>query len=620
MNIKDIKNKLNKLSVILLTLPILGGVGGSFLLTSCSSMLTPDSDLVEFEDDNKLDNVQDTLYSVMGIIKKMQVIADRTVLLGEVRGDLLQTKAKATTSIKELADFEVSDDNEYNNIADYYAVINSCNYYLDNVNADLHRLGDPVFEREIAVVKTYRAWTYLQLAKIYGKVPFVTSAITAIDQAEAAQNMEYSDMKQICDYFINELTPLVETLQPNYGTIYGTYNSQKYFIPVRVLLGEMCLWTDRYEQAAQFFFDYLTYRDNCKPTKTNSVQWASNIIDEFSTGSPRPWDSYFNSLVDELISVIPMETSEYNGLISHINDVYSSTRNNNYYAQVVPSAAMKSLSRAQQYCQVNNLPGSATQKDTVNIVYDGNKGINFVDRDGTIRKSFPSISKEDYAGDLRFCANYSYNQVNRDIHSPYSSDVDEIAKFSSSGYSVSIVPIYRVQQIYLMFAEALNRAGYPETAFAILKYGIGQDIIEKHPKWISEREQERAKKYLAFNINANSPKNNFDVNNTQGIHSRGCGDVWADSLYILPQPEVELASFEDTLQYQIPLVEKYILDEMALEEAFEGHRFYNLMRIAIRRNDESILAKPVSNRTGVENAALYQKLMDRQNWYLQIKK
>ena len=46
-------------------------------------MLETESDLVMFEEDNTLNHATDSVYSVMGIINKMQVIADRVVLLGE---------------------------------------------------------------------------------------------------------------------------------------------------------------------------------------------------------------------------------------------------------------------------------------------------------------------------------------------------------------------------------------------------------------------------------------------------------------------------------------------------------------------------------------------------------
>ena len=87
MNMKD------KFLVLLLLL--------SFM--SCGKMLETDSEMVEFAGDNTLDTPEDTLYSVMGIIRGMQVVADRTILLGEIRADLMQVNESATTDIKALA-------------------------------------------------------------------------------------------------------------------------------------------------------------------------------------------------------------------------------------------------------------------------------------------------------------------------------------------------------------------------------------------------------------------------------------------------------------------------------------------------------------------------------------
>ena len=49
-------------------------------------------------------------------------------------------------------------------------------------------------------------------------------------------------------------------------------------------------------------------------------------------------------------------------------------------------------------------------------------------------------------------------------------------KFNSAN-----VPLYRVATIYLRLAEAINRMGYPDAAFAILKEGINYDGDEDHP-------------------------------------------------------------------------------------------------------------------------------------------
>lgn len=58
---------------------------------------------------------------------------------------------------------------------------------------------------------------------------------------------------------------------------------------------------------------------------------------------------------------------------------------------------------------------------------------------------------------------------------------------------------------------------------------------------------------------------------------------------------------------------------MALEGAFEGYRFYDLMRVALRRDDPSYLANAISLRNGTEDAQLRALLMDTKNWYLPLK-
>ena len=75
------------------------------------------------------------------------------------------------------------------------------------------------------------------------------------------------------------------------------------------------------------------------------------------------------------------------------------------------------------------------------------------------------------------------------------------------------------------------------------------------------------------------------------------------------------------LNYQIEKVEDLIMQEEALEFAFEGYRFYDLMRVALRRNDPSYLADKVYQRKGAENvgvmrAAIRCDLTDTRNWYL----
>lgn len=570
-------------ATVLLALPIILACCG--LTTSCSKMLSTDSEFVQFAEDNTLNHPEDTIHNLMGVIHDMQVIADRTVLLGELRGDLVVTTDNATKDIKNLAAFNFSEDNKYNRISDFYAVINDCNFFIANADMNLERLGKSIFEREFAAIKTFRAWTYLQMAKIYGEVPLVLDPILTESDAQKEMQKEPSDLEDICEFFIDDIEEYAydDTEYPQYGNM-GSYESRQFFIPVPVLLGELCLWSGLYEDAVEYLGDYLTRYDNPVTTGRVSAYWNDNI-DNFATATPTgSFGNMFSSSVsEEVISMIPMEDNEYYGVRSYLQDIFSSSESRNYgFVQVTPSQAMFDYSAAEDYCYLYT---TQVGKDTIIAPKD-------------------NLQKKYYAGDLRLSQTYSYNTVNRNEFSKYSSYSQNISKHTGM-----FVVTYRRQQVYLMLAEALNRAGFPETAMCILKYGLTNLNMVRY---ISEPEYNR----LPYSIDFSDAI--FTEDNTQGIHSRGCGKAECDTLYVLPVPETALASYEDTVAYQIPLVEDMIMREMTLEKAFEGQRYYDLMRIALRRGEPEYLAKAVACRTGQEDADLLAFLKDPKNWYLPI--
>ena len=549
-----------------------------FTLSSCSDMLETDSSMIEFAEQNKLNSSRDTVRSLLGVVRGIQTIADRTFILGDIRSDQVVITASATTAIKQIANFEVDAENPYNKVSDYYAIINNCNYYIANADTALVKLGKKVFEKEYAAIKTYRAWTYLQLVKNYGQVPLVLDPVLTEAEATAEMNKTYSDINTICNYFIEDIKPYVDTESP--AVIRGDMQ-----IPVRVLLGELCLWAGRYNEAAQYLHEYLTMKNDPVPTGLSGKIITKYEIINGTLFASRNINAYSFDLTETLF-FLPMATSDYEGVKSELSTVYESVLANNYYAQIEPSQALKKLSADQNY--IFCVEASQTERDTI-----------YVEKGGW--------SKEFVDGDLRLYCTLSRSTANVDEASPFSRE--RIANFKAS-YSYSLMWFYRVQQVYLMYAEALNRLGCPEAALCVLKYGLRNQNIERY---VSEKEREKAGTLLDFDDEV------FTKDNTSGVHARGCGDVDCDKNYCVPQPPTALASYEDTVQYQIPLVEQMIIDEYGLEFTFEGKRFYDLMRIALRRNDPAYLADAVAKRNGKIDDALREKLMDKRNWFLPLR-
>jgi hypothetical protein len=82
----------------------------------------------------------------------------------------------------------------------------------------LAKRGYKVFEKEFAVIKAYRAWTYLQLAINYGSVPFYTQPLLTEKEADPSLFPHY-DVKQIANFFIDDLKAHAEVEFPDYGAI-----------------------------------------------------------------------------------------------------------------------------------------------------------------------------------------------------------------------------------------------------------------------------------------------------------------------------------------------------------------------------------------------------------------
>lgn len=191
------------------------------VFASCEDFFTQETDHVIYADDARLDRASDTIYSVLGIINKMQRLSDRTVLLGEMRGDLVDVTSATSADLRDVAMFNVGDGNIYNSPRDYYAVINNCNFFLARADTLLkNNQNEHIFRKEVAAVKACRAWTYMQLALVYGTVPFVTEPIMTKDDAE--RGYERKDLRQICEYMLDDLAPCVGVEMPNYGSIRNT--------------------------------------------------------------------------------------------------------------------------------------------------------------------------------------------------------------------------------------------------------------------------------------------------------------------------------------------------------------------------------------------------------------
>ena len=568
---------------------------------SCEDMFTAENTLV-----SKELAPQDTLYQMMGIIKRMQKLADRTVLLGEVRADLVDVDPlHASADIQELAANNVSATNVYNQPSDYYAVINSCNIYLAYVDSMRNSQGTrKYYEKEILSAKCYRAWCYHELLKVYGEVPYIRKPVLTSDDANAiVASGKKEGMVTIVTDMINDLINFRasendELRQAYANKSFNGISYQEMAIPVRAMLAELYLWRASYTgdqndyiNAIRMYHDYFTFPGEEINTGNSSAEWRSRDA-ERPSGS---YTDYFRSS-ERCAGVLPMETSEYYGTVSKLRGVFCSLDSNNYYPAVVASQRAKDISKAQDYCQFITEGGGLPE------VY-------YREHDANLYSDYKTME-----GDLRLYSvsdgpdNVKDNSTNSRENSSYNNMYYLNRKYGSTtnGNSyLDFIPFFRNNILYLHFAEALNRAGFPETAFAILKYGLSyytmtnRNIISKdefdrlclitslgftvqESKFTDDALKKQTTgtaviwnsdvfgTYFIHDLNTMNPQQQVEGGNRiqVGIHSLGSGDTQYNEKYYLDDADTKkgLKEYVEDLELEeVPRLSKNSTHEDSVE-------------------------------------------------------
>ena len=619
----------------------------SSFFVSCSDLLESDSSRQLFNPE--LNQKTDTIFYALGVLQGMQELADHYVFQGEMRGDLVKTTQYTDNNLRQLADFSATTANKYDSAYVYYRVINNCNYFIAHVDTTLRTGADYVMMPEYVAMKSIRAWAYMQLARVYGKVPFYTEPLTQISQIDDNQYPEL-DMAGI----VRELTPDLEQYAqdklynvPNYsGTPTGAnFNPAYIFMPVDVVLGDMYLEVGDYVSAANHYIRYLTklapstHSAYVQPytTRGNSY-FMDELPSDFSPSnssdnsmSAGRWNSIFTTVGGEYITYIPMAASSLQGAttvlpLAYGYDFYATDKSGRARyideVQLQASDALLQLSASQAY--------------------------NYLATAGTGNSS--NVIKQVPLGDMR------YNAI---IYTDTDEETDStkvwITKFNNAR-----IPLYRVSTVMLHLAEALNRLGMPDAAFAILKDGINSDIVsegEGRPLYISD--DTRIALTTTFPLLSEANRSSFAGASTSeeryhhvGIHMHGAGwtsdysgatyvpglspyqmeDVMSAKLADIAElyPEVSVGI---TKQDSINAMEDILCDEYALEFAFEGSRFFDLCRMARHKNGHAMATSsfdgsPASYGSNFGSLWLARKLafkqpvvnlQDENNWYLPFK-
>lgn len=552
-------------------------------MVSCDGLLNVDSEQYTYDEQYRMGSENDSLYAYVGILSKLQLLGDRYVLLGELRGELMKTGDNASRFLKEINEFNVTKENPYASVGEYYDVINNCNYVIQYVDTAASADGIKYNVKVMSMAKAVRAWTYLQLVLNYGEAKYIVKPILTKD--DVTKTYPTVDLAALCDLLIDDLLPFFQrerigTLNPGQ---FGSFESRYSLISIRFLLGDLYLWKgsilegkndtngakSNYAKAANMYYNMMV-QQNFLVSRENATTWT--FVNELPTtveGNNDNWSKVYSTGLTESISVLA-SSSEYGKQFS----LDSLSFNN----KILPTDIAVSYWDDQIYLHTK------TELTT-----------------GDLRKR-GSIATEFRGSDMK----------------TYRFDEPIITKFLRAGNeSHKLVTLYRNSLLYLRYAEAVNRLGCSNLSFAALKSGLNR-TIDANATIQTEilANMVSIPSYMTFTGSTfNRTPTGSSLLLNIGIHARGCGFGHA-------QTDPTLA---DTTYYRIPygvvdsaavvFVEDKIVEELALEAAFEGNRFHDLMRVAIRRNDPAYLAERVSAKYS-NKAAMKTKLMNMSSWYL----
>ena len=635
---------------------------GAFFFSSCEDMLNVESDRVEYEFDDW--TLNDSVYSVLGILKSVQQVGDRQVLLNELRADLLSiSEAKAVVDIQELSKsiFNV-ESNKYLDVKDYYSIINNCNIYLNRVDTTLEKNNVRLMLPEYVAVKSVRAWTYLQLAINYSQVPYFTKPILTHSAAEDVMNQPMLSRNEIITNLIADILPYEnpaaypmpswdvdgKILKFGYGENGTEVETKQLFVPVRLLLGDLYLWRGAagdYKKAAQWYYDFITGArtndDNLKYTDaslSSKYTASGGKSKHLAFGEKFAVKDFANKISPYILTMIPYAKSALEGTVSDLASVFL-PQNEVGASQVFASPAMVGLSERQIYRY-------AEGED--------------LDRPTLVEYSHSYETK----GDLRLLSTTCMQVTDDELKTEFRNLVTKF-NLEDQGFGGFYVPaigathivIARPEHAYLRFAEAvmgMAREGYDgamELAMAVLKEGVKRDyVLYQNPVtedsvYIDNFGNEIVEStVISFSDSLSFDFTDAAFQNNTGIHSHGSGDSERNEYFALDdinvaryfgmtkvEGNVEIIdpAFELTDEHYKLYVSELILDEMALELAWEGTRFGDLMRVAMAIGDPDVLAKRVAGRAYKNTVShrhpefeydrdVYNRMKVETNWYLPL--
>ena len=560
-----------------------------FFAVSCSKILNKDPETT-LDSKNVYRNIFDADAAVIGVYGKFMGLAKQYVIMNELRADLLTVTDNADNELREISTHSTTQNNSYTSPKPFYSLINECNDVLKNFDIMLkdNKFKITEYNQRYSDVACIRSWLYLQLGIHFGNIPYVTSSLDNVD-AVVKDSLQFKPISfnTLLDTLIKFTSNLPYISPYSAGsslllTVDGS-STTNFFIEKNALLGDLNLWRGKYNAAATYYRALMegsgyffasgsgAYYDNFKVSNFSSIpgyldisylRYHENDLRSFIDNNTQGWRSIFaNSSYAsaELMWVLPFN---YNFAPS------------NPFIEIFSNVGGKYLVKPSQLA----IDYWNSQKQTNNFPYDARGLMTYRTINGQ-----PVIVKN------------LYTYLNESSLLP-----TNVLQKNGNWF------LLRAAAIHLRYAEAANRDGYSKLAYAFVNKGLGNT-------------------YTAPTSDVTNYQNTFDLPDPYKFDARnGTYPYFRGSWYrhegirgranLVSTPAADTASTVD--------MENSIINESGLELAYEGYRWPDLLRVALRRNDPSFIADKVYAKLVKENNPAADKVRAKllsRDYYLPFK-
>lgn len=613
---------------------ILGIALACLMLSSCEDFFDPNQELIREEKD-LYKNWTEYRAIEMGMYSNMQNLVEQIVVLGELRADLLKITEFADEDLVEVYNFNISKENKYASPTNFYKLIITCNKLIRQLESEHPNVLDKGasinnYDRLYGEALCMRAWAYFNAVRIYGKVPYVHSSLDDAEEITEYVNSgteyrdstfikyapdgyyndtidtlivlekRFLDQRAIIDTFTNELENNIKAVGVNHAiniddltwnvTVWNNYARH-------VLLGQMYMFNRNYSKAISHFNKILYNFDS----ETADIRFG--LDDKFGTNN---WQSIFTS-VEPYEHIFTLWFGKSYQQTHQLQSIFSVLPPNRYMVKPTSSCIRywESIWNDCQYDLDNVNPSNSyvVEPGVPGDFYRG-YGVSY-----KYYKDGEEILEDTVRGMLEKKMQGNYTDVNAlmdgadTVVSKFDFNRD---RFAQDAHFI----VYRAAGVHLYAAEIYVywKYIYGGLPTARTNTQISHAIVNTGNFGSRRSQQLGVRGRVGFGV-------------TPGFNDNSDEFMSFDNVKYIHDPDNnEIIGYRD-LSGNPEALNNYtvnqIFEERARELAFEGERFYDLMRESKRRGDPSYLANKVAAKFDQNRRAeIREKLMNEKNWYV----